>query len=389
MKKHYILYSHDGSENHGCEALVRSTCMLLNNENTSITLSSTSPEQDLKYGINRICDVHGIHEKISVSKYSFDYLKAAYAHRVKKNSFPKKSLSECRAYDARKGDIALSIGGDSYCYGEEKDMAYRNRIWRQWGIKTVYWGCSIEPELLENEDVVKDIATFDLITARETISYNALKAINPNTILVSDSAFMLNSVELPLPTSFNPQNYIGINISPLVIGCERIRGIVYRNYERLIEYILNETDLNILLIPHVIWKDNDDRVVNHDIFTRFCASNRIAEVSDCNCEELKGFISRCKFFIGARTHSTIAAYSTNVPTLVMGYSIKSIGIARDIFGTDENYVISVQSLTDEDALIKKFKWMVKNEILIRNKLSNVMTDYKARVYKGIDALRNL
>ena len=44
----------------------------------------------------------------------------------------------------------------------------------------------------------KDIARYNIITARESISYEALKAINPNTVLVSDPAFVLESVELSL-----------------------------------------------------------------------------------------------------------------------------------------------------------------------------------------------
>jgi polysaccharide pyruvyl transferase WcaK-like protein len=74
-------------------------------------------------------------------------------------------------------------------------------------------------------------------------------------------------------------------------------------------------------------------------------------VEDCNCRELKHIISRCRFFIGARTHVTIAAYSSCVPTLVLGYSVKSRGIARDLFGTEVGYVLPVQKLTDSYELV--------------------------------------
>ena len=71
--------------------------------------------------------------------------------------------------------------------------------------------------------------------------------------------------------------------------------------------------------------------------------------------ELKGYIARCRFFIGARTHSTIAAYSSGVPTLVLGYSVKSKGIAKDLFGTYENYVLTVQQLKEYSELGRAFK----------------------------------
>ncbi len=53
-----------------------------------------------------------------------------------------------------------------------------------------------------------------------------------------------------------------------------------------------------------------------------------------------------------RTHATIAAYSTGVPTLVVGYSVKARGIARDLFGTEDGYVLPVQQLKESDELTK-------------------------------------
>ena len=73
-------------------------------------------------------------------------------------------------------------------------------------------------------------------------------------------------------------------------------------------------------------------------------------IEDHTCEELKGYIARCRMFIGARTHATIAAYSSLVPTLVVGYSVKARGIARDLFGTEKNYVLPVQLLRKEEAI---------------------------------------
>ena len=81
------------------------------------------------------------------------------------------------------------------------------------------------------------------------------------------------------------------------------------------------------------------------------------------------------FFIGARTHATIAAYSSGVPTLVVGYSIKAKGIAKDIFGTYENYVVPVQNLKLENDLLDNFKWIIKNEKSIKNHLNQVIYSY--------------
>jgi polysaccharide pyruvyl transferase WcaK-like protein len=40
-------------------------------------------------------------------------------------------------------------------------------------------------------------------------------------------------------------------------------------------------------------------------------------------------------FAGARTHATIAAISSGVPTLSLGYSTKAFGLNQDIFGSQD------------------------------------------------------
>ena len=119
-----------------------------------------------------------------------------------------------------------------------------------------------------------------------------------------------------------------------------------------------------------------------ELYDKFKSTNRVSLLEDNNCEILKGYISRCRFFIGARTHATIAAYSTNVPTLVIGYSVKAKGIAKDIFGTYENYVLPVQSLSNKDDLINAFEWMKDNEDDIRKHLNEFMPGYKEKALQG-------
>ena len=98
-------------------------------------------------------------------------------------------------------------------------------------------------------------------------------------------------------------------------------------------------------------------------------------IEDGNCCKLKGYIARCRFFVGARTHATIAAYSSCVPTLVIGYSVKARGIAKDLFGTEENYVLPVQQLREPDQLTNAFHWLEAREDSIRMHLTSRMQEY--------------
>ena len=357
-QKTYVLYAHDGSGNHGCEALVRSTCALIGASKENVVLMSTRPEEDKKYGLSKVCTILDKTEKRALNRTTPAFFKAYYNLKIKKNYTPIEFYESRVADYVKKGDIALSIGGDTYCYGSFMPLFKAHNKFKYGGLKTVYWGCSIEPELLENPDVANDIRKFDLITARETISYGALKRVNPNTVLVCDSAFLLSANEVFFPESIK-SDVVGINASPLIEDCEVNKGIVRENYDKLIEYIIDNTDMCVALIPHVVWEAVDDRKILKEFYEKYKSTNRVFLIDDCSCEELKGYISKCRFFIGARTHSTIAAYSSNVPTLVVGYSVKARGIAKDIFGTWKNYVLPAQQIKENNERFFLFLKMQK------------------------------
>ncbi len=385
----YFLYGHNGSGNHGCEAIVRSTYKVLNqyDKDINIILATGNIEEDKKYGINKIVNI--VHEKNKVPKFYFSYIKAYLALKILKKDRLSEELSYRKTFNSvSKNVISLSIGGDNYCYpGYQRFMMMRDMLTRR-NAKTVLWGCSIEPNKIDEEMKI-DLKHYDLIVSRESLTYNALKKIDANVYLYPDPAFQLDKIDLPLPEHFIENNTVGINVSPLIMSCESSDGITRENYIQLIDYILNQTDMNIALIPHVMWENNDDRKPLKELYDMFKDTNRVCLIDDHNCMELKGYISRCRFFVGARTHATIAAYSTCVPTLVVGYSVKAKGIAKDIFGTYDDYVLPVQSLKEKDDLTKSFKWLIENENDIKNHLNDFIPGYKEKALEADKKLKEI
>ena len=382
----FHLYNHGGSGNHGCEAIVRSTAGILQKD---IALHSSDVLSDEMYGLNRI--VHLKEDVVSpLQRKSLKYLAFAFHHKLTSSDYLYTRFAHKDFFSSiNKGDTAFSIGGDNYCYNGTDILAHYNRIIHRKGAKTVLWGCSVEPELLKAPAIAKDLASYDLITARESISYEALKTVNPNTVLVADPAFTLERVDLPLPDGWVEGNMIGINASPLILQSGKDGQMVLDAYKELIKRILETTDCSVALIPHVVWESNDDRVPLKVLHDEFAGTGRVILIEDHNCMELKGYIARCRMFIGARTHATIAAYSSCVPTLVLGYSVKSRGIARDLFGTEENYVIPVQNLSSADELANGFDWLLANETAIREHLQSIMLAYKTQAYAGLEELKQL
>ena len=368
-----FLYNHGGSENHGCEALVRTVCELFKEED--LILYSEMPQQDLHYGIQQFADVKSA--KNAYSKLSPSFIKAYYSLKKKNDYFSidilpyRKTIKEFRT-----GDIEISVGGDIYCYDDYPKYIQLHQMICQRGCKTILLGCSLNEKLFNDPKFVEDMKSYDYISARESLTYELLKKAGIKSIGLSpDSAFTLPKEEVQLPSNFIENNTVGINVSPLVMEREQEDNVLLDNYRNLIAYILNKTDYAVALIPHVIWSGNDDRSILNILYDEFKKSKRIVVIQDCNCMQLKGYIAKCRFFVGARTHATIAAYSTEVPTLVVGYSIKSRGIAKDIFGSEENYVIPVEQIKEENKLTQTFIWLQGNENHIKEHLKKRMPQY--------------
>lgn len=379
------LYSHSGSLNHGCEAIIRSTKKVINRP---MILYSLNASEDYKYNIQEIYDVKLDEDHIPKKPSIKYYLAASEMKLFKTTRLLSKFRRSSLLSDVHRGDVFIAVGGDNYCYNGREVLGDINYWLHKKRAKTILWGCSIEPSVL-NKAVLEDLKRYNAITVRESISFKALKNAGLNNIkLCADSAFLLDKKDVNLPEKFVDTSFVGINVSPLIL--EYGDGAkIKKNYERLIDYILENTEYSIMFVPHVISPQSDDRSAIGSLVDKIKKKERVFVLNDCTCEELKGYISKCKFFVGARTHSIIAAYSTMVPTLAVGYSVKAKGIAKDIFGEYESYVIPVQHMSNEDDLLQKMLQIMDDEGKIRRHLQNVMPDYKKKAYEGLYFIKNL
>lgn len=380
-----VLYAHAGSGNHGCEALANTICKLVKKQ---VRLVSNSVEEDNYYSLKNICEI--VPEQNIRNNKLMHIL--YYGWRMvtgDRESFLRYRFKNVLGKNSCQWNI--SIGGDNYCYESMvKDLILANRMFHRKGGKTILLGCSIEPELLQEKEIQEDMKLYEAVFARESITYEALKKIGVNNLcFYPDSAFLLEIKKLPLPKEFIENNTVGINISPMVVENEKVIGITMKNYRALIQFILDTTDMNVALIPHVVWERNDDRTTLKELYKFYGNNKRVSMIEDCSAEELKGYISRCRFFIGARTHATIAAYSSQVPTLVVGYSVKAKGIAKDLFGTYENYVKPVQELETEEQLKEAFGWIYEREEEIRKRLAEVIPEYIERARQAGEKLEEV
>lgn len=390
MKK-IFLYNHGGSGNHGCEALVRTAALVIKEtaeeigQSISLELQSEVPEEDEQYGIGKSIGIDQLTPALCpVRKADLQYLHAYWDLKVRHDYISMDVLPYLETIkNTQEGALGISIGGDNYCYSYyPKFIRMHQKIAKK--CPTVLLGCSLEPELFNDRSMLEDLRSYRLISARESVTFAMLQnAGMTNIIYAPDSAFLLEPEYMPLPTGFQEGNTIGINLSPLVVRREATAGTVMDNYRELIRFILEQTDCSIALIPHVVQNGNDDRTVLQKFYREFENTGRIIMIPDCDCRKLKGYIARCRFLIASRTHASIAAYSSGVPTLVMGYSVKASGLARDLFGSEESYVIPVSELNNTEQLKKSFIQLFDKEAEIRNSLKTRLPQYLA-AFKNLE-----
>lgn len=392
----FLLYNHGRSYNHGCEAIIRTVTEIIEKRGSgsSFTVSSMRPGEDREMiGESEPLSFVASDKFNRLSIYKRRLIVGSMATVLHNIPFFNHFFADTVAA-AKRADAIISVGGDNFSYGKSAELTTVSNKLRRLCPVSVLWGCSIDAKYLEGDEFkykIKGLKGFSLITARESITYETLKKLGfTNVELYPDPAFTLKAIPPSDELFDNDHDIVGINISPLIMDYENTSGATSRCYAALIKRILDTTDFNIALVSHVICNTSNDTNAAKELINLVGENDRIKIFDRGNAMELKGIISKCRFFVAARTHASIAAYSTKVPTLVVGYSVKSKGIARDLFGTEDGYTIPVSSLSSDDSLADAFFGnIVKHEEEIRAHYDRVLPDYIARADAAGDEFAKL
>lgn len=393
MKTNFLLVGHGGFYNRGCEAIVRGTVSILHESfsNCDITLISSSAKADKDMAAVD-SDLAGISIPVieGAHKPSLAWFWQTFNRRILHPHMPFRDFLERSYY--RKSDVVLSIGGDNFSddYGGPKHCFDSLHFARAYGAKTVIWGASIGPfsPTKKEQEWAQELKKCDLITVRETSTQDYLRKLDvvDNVKIVADPAFLLPAFRPKAefdPDFFGHGPVVGIGMSDLLSKYGTSKTEYVRVFSEFVEYLLKKYSAKILLVPHVIdtHPHRDDLSVCKDVIGALNCSGDIELLPETyNACEMKYCISKCDYFIGARTHSTIASFSTMVPTISIGYSLKAHGINHDLLGNDE-YVIPHNKLSFE-ILKEVFGILKKNEDTIRKRLNARIPAVKEEAMKA-------
>lgn len=311
--------------------------------------------------------------------------------------FPQSLRDEINSVDA-----VFSVGGDNYSldYRLPSMLMGVDRLAMNSGKPVFVWGASVGPFEAEPHFVPiirEHLARMTKIYVRESITYHYLtKTLGlMNVSQMADPAFTL-SKEFVDTTRFWPTSgsngVIGINISPLV---ERYKKNGQDLRAETIQFIDDAVTkgFGVLLVPHVIpldgTKKNNDAIYMAAILAELKSHGSAVTLMPAhfNATQIKQVISQLRCFIGARTHATIAALSSGVPTLSIAYSVKAKGINHDLLG-DIPVVLPTPELTAA-SLMTGLDYLIDNEAEIKSQLASNLPHWREKVQMAAREVKGL
>ena len=198
-----------------------------------------------------------------------------------------------------------------------------------------------------------------LVTAREEITHAYLQDIGidvPPRHLTADIAFLLEPAGPEKVSAILAAEGLDGTDRPLVgVVISRLMGHRFspsdpESFEDMMaaiaDHMVERQGAFVVLAAHVTGpgKRRDDRLMAKAVYRKMRRRDHAGVIEkDYRPEELKGLFGRFELLLGQRMHANIASLSMGVPTLALGYSLKTRGIMRMV--GQEQWVCDITGLT--------------------------------------------
>lgn len=248
---------------------------------------------------------------------------------------------------ARKSDLVIDIGGgdsfaDIYGSGRLKRMFFLKYLTHLARTPLVMAPQTVGPftkgwSRLAAKISMKRCA---IVASRDSMSTKAAQELGRKDVIEASDVALRLPYDPSAPAEPNGPVKVGINVSGLLMG----GGYTGKNefglkmdYPGLIRDLItffqdHEDGCQVHLVPHVIVRSGpmvgeDDFRASEALAKEF--PDAVLAPSFTSPSEAKSYIAGMDFFMGARMHACIGAFSSGVPVVPMAYSRKFEGL----FGT--------------------------------------------------------
>ncbi len=226
----------------------------------------------------------------------------------------------------------------------------------------------------KSADLVKMLTGSD-ISSYTDIAFGLAPSSNLVFVETGNKNAGINISALLWNGGYTSKNQFGLKVDYKKYCCKCIEALRERGYK-------------VHLIPHVYGEEMPD--IEND----YLACREIQKkYPDCivadmyiNPEEIKSYIAHMQIFIGARMHSTVAAFSTGVVTIPFSYSKKFDGLYGSV---GYSYIIDGRKENTDSAVNKTVEYIDHSEQLkVAQKKSMALINEKLYDFKA-EVLRTL
>jgi polysaccharide pyruvyl transferase WcaK-like protein len=393
-RERFLFVGNSTYVNHGSEAIVRGTVEILRKTFQDPRIVSVDL---LHYPYRQIQESdEGISHRVlyyprpgSFHKLFLQLSKGLLTREIVYKLYVRQILIEMQEADA-----VLFLGGDGFINKPYYPIACSHQALRLNKI-TIIWGASIGPfggSALYRRRLFKHLGNLTGLFVRETVSQQYLfdNGVKDNVYLVEDPAFVMEPEEPP-ELSFverYPQGAIGVSLSRLFLGMTRYKDDPERGAYQIIEAV-RQFGRPVVLIGHCVSDNENDFALLNNLLQDNASlwPNVICLPRFMPAAQIKWAISRLHCLVAARTHATIAAFSSYVPTVSLIYSFKGLGINQRLFG-DLRYAVTKEECSVE-AVVEKLELVLTNHGEVRRILQEKMPEVRAGSLRAGEYLKNI
>lgn len=195
-------------------------------------------------------------------------------------------------------------------------------------------------------------------------------------------------------------SHVGINVSALLWngGYKHNNQFALKcDYQMtvraIIDYFLSLPNTKVHFIPHVVGSERgmeNDYEVSYELWREYNNPNLILAPFALGPVEIKSYIAGMDFFMGARMHATIGAFSSGVPVVPMAYSRKFNGLFVDTLQYDS--MVDMKKQSDEEILsvIKEaFSRRLELKNMIKQRMEGVVAERRKLLIDDLTKFFNL
>lgn len=208
-------------------------------------------------------------------------------------------------------------------------------------------------------------------------------------ILVPDLAFSLSTEEDHNNIEANRNRAFEIGVTVINRGAQYHGFRSQETYEKALVNVLKEmaenNNIHIRIFAQCFGptKDQDDRVVSEQIFEKLreCTDKVTLCTQYRDALELKKAYQKLDGMIGSRMHTSILSLISGIPTVLIGYQPKAVGVMS--FYQLERFLIPINEVTEE-RLSSIVADLIKNQNLLRKEI----TEHTKVIQRKLDRWEN-